>query len=463
MVVADIVTSLAFWIALAQIVAINFALSGNNGLVIALAARSLPPDRRRRAIVWGIVVAIAVRILFTVIAFGMLRLPFMKIAGGVLLVWVAVQLLLPAAEQEPGRPESNSIFDSTAYRIFLGNLVMSLDNVTGVAAAAADNSSMLVFGLVVSVMMITSGSAVVTAVMNRFPAVHTLCAGLIAYLAGNMMVGDVAIRGWIALHLRWLKGTDLDHVGLSIAGLVGVAAVFSLARLLHFLSEWRFENAVKSEAGRLPGSSSGQGPKGPTARLSGHRMLSLLPFAVVIAVTYLGHPLFVHFGGRLLPQTRYAGIRLGMTEAEVIRAKGYPEYVGERMTDGRRPQLRLSEIPAGKALTDYLVWEFPMGRSAPASLEISYSRETRQVDRISCYSERGYCPPVSGISTGASEDEVMEKLGTPSVAKANGETQTLDYPDLRLSVLLDRKRVMMLSVHEFENARSRTPGGPGHL
>src|SRR5262249_51333228 len=153
--VVDIVTNLAFWIAVAQIVAINFALSGNNGLVIVLAARSLPPERRRRAIVWGIVVAIAVRVLFTVIAFGMLRLPFMKIAGGALLLCVAVQLLLPAGNQEAERPEGDSFFDSTAYRILLGNFVMSLDNVMGVAGAAADNSSMLVLGLVISVMIIT--------------------------------------------------------------------------------------------------------------------------------------------------------------------------------------------------------------------------------------------------------------------------------------------------------------------
>ena len=453
---ADLVTSLAFWIAFSQIVAVNFALSGNNGMVIALAARSLPGDRRKQAIFWGTVVAIAIRALLTVIAFEMLRLPFMKIAGGALLLWIAIQLLLPATEQDPERPTGGTIFDSVVYRILLGNLAMSLDNVLGVAAAAADNGLMLALGLFVSVVVVTSGSALVTAVMSRFPAVYLLCSGLIAYLAGNMVVGDVAVRDWVALHLRWLRGTDFDHVGISIAGLIGIAAVFPLARLARFIADRRSANESKRVAG-------GEAmAKGTTGKLSGYRILSLLPLAIVVAVTYLGHPLYVHFGSRLRPQVRYAGVALGMTQGEVVRAKGLPEYVGDQVAEGRRSAVRLAEIPGGRVLNDYLVWDFPIGKNAAVNLEVSYSRETKQIIYISCYSESGYCPPVSGISTGASEDEVLEKLGDPSVVMARGEIQTLDYPDLRLSVLLDHKRVVMLSVHGFENAKSRALSGTAY-
>jgi hypothetical protein len=192
-------------------------------------------------------------------------------------------------------------------------------------------------------------------------------------------------------------------------------------------------------------------------------LLSLLPFAAVIAVTYLGHPLYLHFRNRLLPQIRYSGLALGMTPAEVIRVKGYPVQVLEEAGNGRRPAVRLADIPGGKTVNDYAEWEYPIGKGEPAILEVFYAGGTKLVTQISCYSRTGYCPAVAGISTGASRDEVLEKLGEPSVAKTNNELQTLDYPNLHLSLLLEGRRVVMLSMREFELARPRVSAGARNL
>ena len=458
----DLVSSLPFWIALFQIVAVNFALSGDNGIVIALAARTLPPARQKQAIFWGTAAAILIRVLLTVVAFEMLRLPYMKLLGGVLLYWIAVQLLVPASDQDQPDTISGSQFASAGYRIMLGNLAMSLDNVLAVAAAATDNSLMLALGLVISILIITIGSTLVAAVMARLPVIYTLCAGLVAYLAGDMLVGDLVIRDWIHVYWRGLQSVNFGQVGISVPGLIGVAALYPVARLYQVLSSRRAGGDIERN---------GNAPlirlfrycvEFMTARLSAYRILTLLPFAAVIAVTYLGHPLYMLYGNRLVPQVRYYGIALGMTPIEVIRIKGYPAYVVGASAGSNRLPVRYEEIPAGKTVKDYLEWEFHIGRSEPASLEILYSEKTRLVTRISCYSQTGYCPPVSGISTGASEDEVVEKLGAPGLVKADRSFQTLDYPDLHLSVLLERQRVVMLSLHEFEGARPRTPAGTGH-
>jgi hypothetical protein len=194
------------------------------------------------------------------------------------------------------------------------------------------------------------------------------------------------------------------------------------------------------------------------ARLAGYRLLSLLPFAAVIAVTYLGHPLYLHFRNRLLPQVRYSGLALGMTQAEVIRVKGYPVQVLEEAGSGKRPTVRLADIPGRKTVNDYAEWEYPIGKSESTTLEVFYAAGTKLVTQISCYSRTGYCPPVAGISTGASRDEVLEKLGEPNVAKTSNEFQTLDYPNLHLSLLLEGRRVVMLSVRELEGTRSHATG-----
>ena len=109
-----------------------------------------------------------------------------------------------------------------------------------------------------------------------------------------------------------------------------------------------------------------------------------------------------------------------------------------------------------KTVNDYHEWVFPAGRSEPGTMEITFSGKPLQVTEIGCYSKTGYCEPVAGIATGASEDEVMAKLGAPHDVLSNNGAQTFDYPDLHLSLLLEQKRVSMLRVHRFEIAGSQT-------
>ncbi len=231
----DLLSGPHFWIALGQIIAVNLALSGNNGVVIALAAHSLPFERRRRAILWGSLAAMAIRLALTVVAFEVLRLPYMKIVGGVLLFWIAVKLLVHDTHEDRNDAGDRSIFASAAYVIMLANLAMSLDNVLAIAAAAADNSMMLALGLVISIMFIGFGGNLVMAVVSRFPAIYTLCAALIGYLAGGMLIADMVIKDWTHGHLQWLQGIPLGQFEVSVPGLIGAASVFPLARLYEIL------------------------------------------------------------------------------------------------------------------------------------------------------------------------------------------------------------------------------------
>ena len=248
----DLLSGPHFWIALGQIIAVNLALSGNNGVVIALAAHSLPFEQRRRAILWGSLAAMAIRLALTVVAFEVLRLPYMKIVGGVLLFWIAVKLLVHDTHEDRNDAGDRSIFASAAYVIMLANLAMSLDNVLAIAAAAADNSMMLALGLVISIMFIGFGSNLVMAVVSRFPAIYTLCAALIGYLAGGMLIADMVIKDWTHGHLQWLQGIPLGQFEVSVPGLIGAAGVFPLARLYEILTPARWRRDRKQRiAGRV--------------------------------------------------------------------------------------------------------------------------------------------------------------------------------------------------------------------
>lgn len=447
----DLISSPHFWIALGQIIAVNLALSGNNGVVIALAAHSLPSKQRRRAIFWGSLAAMAIRLTLTVVAFEVLRLPYMKIVGGVLLLWIAVQLLVLDTREDHNDGGGNSIFASAAYVIMLANLAMSLDNVLAIAAAAGDNSVILTLGLVISIMIIGFGGTLVMEVVSRFPAIYTLCAALIGYLAGDMLVGDMVIKGWIHGHLHWLQGITFGHFEVSVSGLIGTAGVFPMARLYEFLTGRRGGGGTAGK-GSVPPIRFLRDCVGFTSGwLSASRILALLPFAVVIAVTFLGHPLYTHYQRRLLPQISYYDLRLGMTPEEVISIKGRPAYVVDNSGHAAKQLLtKFEDIPKGKTARDYDEWEFPVGGKESGSVEIRFSGKPMQLTEIGCYSKTGYCVPVSGISTGASEDEVIERLGTPHNVQLNNGSQTFNYPDWHLSLLLEKKRVSMLRVHEFE-------------
>jgi YjbE family integral membrane protein len=187
-----------FWVALSQIILINIVLSGDNAVVIALACRSLPAKQQKMAILFGSVGAIVLRVILTFFAVYLLTLPYLKIVGAALLLWIGVGLLKGDDGEED--VDDNSSLAAAIKTIVIADLVMSLDNVIGVAAAAKGNVPLLVFGLVISIPLIIFGSAVILKLMNRFPIIITLGAGLLGWVAGEMALTDPATAAFFEQH-----------------------------------------------------------------------------------------------------------------------------------------------------------------------------------------------------------------------------------------------------------------------
>jgi YjbE family integral membrane protein len=185
-------TSAAFWAALGSIILANIVLSGDNAVVIALAARSLPAQQQRKAIFWGSGAAIVMRIVLTLIAVEMLRWPYLKIIGGLLLLYIGVSLLVEDEDGE-GTEERGGGLLSAIRTILVADLVMSLDNVLAVAAAAKGDTPLLVIGLAISIPLIIFGSTLLLKVMERLPIIITLGAALLGFLAGEMIFTDPAL------------------------------------------------------------------------------------------------------------------------------------------------------------------------------------------------------------------------------------------------------------------------------
>lgn len=186
-----------FWIGLGQIILVNIVLSGDNAVVIALAARSLPETQRKQAVVWGSIAAILMRIVLTVVAVEMLRLPYLKLIGSGLLFWLAVQLLVPEEEGGEGIAEHSRLLPAIRT-ILLADLVMSLDNVIAVAAAAKGNTVLLIAGLAISIPLVIFGSTLILRLMDRFPIIITLGAALLGFVSGEMLVSEPALESWFA-------------------------------------------------------------------------------------------------------------------------------------------------------------------------------------------------------------------------------------------------------------------------
>jgi YjbE family integral membrane protein len=211
-----------FWIGLAKIVWINVILSGDNAVVIALAARSLPPQQRRQAVTIGAGAAVVLRIALTVVAARLLVLPYLQILGGLLLLWIGTHLLAGEDEAKPDEAGREGAGYGTMFAavrtILLADLVMSLDNVIAVAAAARGNPLLLVLGLGLSIPLVIFGSTVMIRLMERFPVIVLLGAGIIGWVAGDTIAGDSALRQVVA-DLPWLRQVA------SVAGALGVLAL----------------------------------------------------------------------------------------------------------------------------------------------------------------------------------------------------------------------------------------------
>ncbi len=193
-----------FWISLIQIIWINVILSGDNAIVIALACRSLPAAKQKIGIFYGSLGAIALRIALTSFAVYLLAQPYLKLTGSVLLMWIAVKLLAQEQEQESVKGEHASVI-AAVKTIVIADLVMSLDNVIGVAAAAKDSILLLVIGLLISMPLIIYGATLLVRVMRRFPVIITLGGALLGYVAGEMAVTDPVLVGWLEVNLPMLS------------------------------------------------------------------------------------------------------------------------------------------------------------------------------------------------------------------------------------------------------------------
>jgi YjbE family integral membrane protein len=221
----DLLTQ-AFWIGLLKIIGVNIVLSGDNAVVIALAARSLPAKQQKQAVLWGSGAAIVMRIILTVFAVALLALPWLKLIGSLLLFWIGVKLLIP--EDEDANIQASDQLLAAIKTILIADLVMSLDNVIAVAAAAGGNLVLLILGLAISIPLVIFGATLLLKLMERFPIIITIGAALIGWVAGEMLVTDLALEPWLSnLGVRYQDAKPyLGRVSLElVAGAVGVAFV----------------------------------------------------------------------------------------------------------------------------------------------------------------------------------------------------------------------------------------------
>jgi YjbE family integral membrane protein len=210
-----------FWIGLLKIIWINIILSGDNAVVIALAARSLPPAQQKKAVLFGSGAAVVLRIGLTVVAVRLLEIPYLQIVGGALLLYIGVQLL-SEQDGEDGEAKHHGSLMAAVRTILIADLVMSLDNVIAVAAAARGSMPLLVLGLAISIPLVVFGSTLMIRLMERYPFIVTLGAALIGWVGGETIASDTALAAL-------MPGQDLLHQG---APVLGAALVIGLGRWL---------------------------------------------------------------------------------------------------------------------------------------------------------------------------------------------------------------------------------------
>jgi YjbE family integral membrane protein len=238
----------AFWIAVGQIIWINVLLSGDNAVVIALACRSLPPKQRFWGILLGAGAAVLLRIFFTVVIAQIMGIAFLKLVGGLLLLWIAVKLVVPSVEHGEDSVKAGDTLLRAVWLVTVADIVMSLDNVIAIAAAAETaaarvdlahaltiKTTLIVFGLATSVPLIIAGSALLMKVMERFPVLVWAGAALLGWVAGEIIVKDAAVAGYLGAEL-----VDRLHLWAAAAGAVFVV-------VLGYVLVWLRRPPVESE------------------------------------------------------------------------------------------------------------------------------------------------------------------------------------------------------------------------
>ncbi len=218
-------TSPVFWLAVAQIIAIDVVLSGDNAVVIALACRNLSPEQRKKGIFWGVAGAVSLRVVLTTFAALVMNLPWLKLVGGLLLLWIGIKLLLPEDDDGHDINAADHLWGAVKT-IIVADFVMSLDNVIGVAGASHGSLFLLLFGLAVSIPLIVWSSQLILKLMERWPVVVTLGAALLGFVAGEMIAADPGLAPWLTGTPAWLP----KAVGLLAAVLVVLAGKVLQAR-----------------------------------------------------------------------------------------------------------------------------------------------------------------------------------------------------------------------------------------
>jgi YjbE family integral membrane protein len=234
-------TSSQFWLSVLQIVWIDLLLSGDNAVVIALACRSLPEKQRKIGIWLGAGAAILLRILFALVVSYLMGLPFLKVLGGVLLFWIAIKLVVGEEEAHESIESSDSLWRAVRT-IAIADAVMSLDNVIAIAAASRGHPELFIFGLLLSIPLIIYGSQIIMDLLTRFPILIWLGAALLGWIAGEMIVSDVAVLGWfktvipswvvdvpVTVNPQGMGPSALPHYG---AAAIGAAVVIIAGYLI---------------------------------------------------------------------------------------------------------------------------------------------------------------------------------------------------------------------------------------
>jgi YjbE family integral membrane protein len=233
----------AFWLAVGQIIMIDILLGGDNAVVIALACRKLPPEQRKKGILWGTAGAIILRVILIVFALALLTVPYLKLVGAALLLWIGIKLLVPDDEDEHGNIESSDKLWAAVKTVIVADLVMSVDNVIAIAGAAESAGGdhkipLVIFGLLVSIPIIVWGSQLVIKLMERFPMIIVLGGMLLGWIAGTMAVTDPAVLPYLTnmdLTVAAVREGALPTVVSSLnygAGVVGALLVLAAGMLM---------------------------------------------------------------------------------------------------------------------------------------------------------------------------------------------------------------------------------------
>ncbi|MCR8957662.1 TerC family protein [Variovorax sp. S2] len=224
-----------FWVAVGQIIMIDILLGGDNAVVIALACRKLPPAQRTKGILWGTAGAIVLRVILIFFALTLLAIPFLKLVGAALLVWIGVKLLAPDHDDAHGNIQGSDKLWAAVKTVIVADLVMSVDNVIAIAGAAqgagqGHQMPLVIFGLLVSIPIIVWGSQLVIKLMDRFPIIITIGGMLLGWIAGTMAVSDPALSNTAAW--TWVPKVPQSDTVRYAAGIAGALLVLVIGKLV---------------------------------------------------------------------------------------------------------------------------------------------------------------------------------------------------------------------------------------